>query len=298
MKSVPHARKPHNLRNSQNFLRSPQLVASLVGMSSIGAHDHVVEIGPGKGIVTLELAKIAARVTAIELDLDLFIRLKAKFASLNNVRFVHKNFLEFELPRQPYKVFAAVPYDQTTAILRKLVDAPVPPADSFFIVQKEAAVRFAGNPYGRETLPSLLLKPYFELSVLHNLRRTDFDPVPRVDSVLLRMKRRDTPAIPAEQFALYRDFLSFAFSRGAPTLRERIKKVFTKTQFLRLANDLGFDPSVTPSQVSYEQWRGLFGFFQVICAIVERKRNLVSGAGDRLAAQQAAMPKIYRSRPD
>src|SRR6185369_5283806 len=96
---------------AQNFLRSSKLVHRLVEKSSIGPQDTVVEIGPGHGIITAELARVAKRVIAIEKDRRLAERLRNRFQERPNVEIVESDFLEFPLPNYKYKIFANIPYN-------------------------------------------------------------------------------------------------------------------------------------------------------------------------------------------
>src|SRR6185295_904905 len=184
---------------AQNFLTSPKLVQRLVGMSTIGPSDTVYEIGPGSGIITATLAKVAGQVIAIEKDRDLVICLRERFRLLNNVEIVEKDFLAYSFQtgsckgQSPtdQKIFASIPYNRTARIVRKILYDRSSLTEAYLIMQKEAARKFSGIP--RETLVSILAKPFFELQILFQLRRTDFWPVPSVDSVLLSMKRRTQP---------------------------------------------------------------------------------------------------------
>jgi 23S rRNA (adenine-N6)-dimethyltransferase len=261
---------------AQNFLRSPRLVRRLVGMSSIGPSDTVYEIGPGNGIITAALASVARQVIAIEKDPELVRRLRERFRPLDNVEIVEKDFLAYSFRtrargRAPsltggrqtrtseYKIFANIPYNITAQILRKILDDRSELGEGYLILQKEAAKRFSGSP--RETLFSILAKPFFEFQILFQLRRTDFWPVPNVDSVLLSIKRRPRPLIEKRDVAPYRDFVQYGFGRWKPNLKLAFKHVFTYRQWKRLARDLDFPLNATPTELSFEQWLDLYHGF-------------------------------------
>ena len=172
---------------AQNFLRSPKLVRRLVAMSRIGPSDTVYEIGPGNGIITAALATVARQVIGIEKDPELVRRLRERFRLVANVEIVEKDFLAYSFVTSEYKVFANIPYNSTAQIVRKLLCERSKLSEGYLILQKEAAQKFSGSP--RETLFSILVKPFFEFRILSQLRRTDFCPVPHVDSVFLSIKR-------------------------------------------------------------------------------------------------------------
>ena len=261
---------------AQNFLKSPKLVRRLVRMSSIGPSDTVYEVGPGNGIITGVLANVARHVVAIEKDPELVRRLRERFRLRANVEIVEKDFLDYpfrtrDRNRTPsltverqtrsseYKIFANIPYNITAQILRKLLCEGSDLGEAYLILQKEAAKKFSGSP--RETLFSILAKPFFEFQILCQLRRTDFWPVPNVDSVLLLIKRRTQPLIETRDVALYREFVQYGFGRWKPNLKLAFKHVFTYKQWKRLAHDLEFPLNATPTELSFEQWLDLYHAF-------------------------------------
>lgn len=202
---------------AQNFLRSPGLVRRLVASSSIGPGDVVYEIGPGRGIITAELARAAGQVVAIEKDPKLMRRLRERFRDVENVEIIEQDFLQFSIRERDYKIFANIPYSITASIIRKILSVSPVPSEAYLIVQKEPARKFSGRP--SETLFSLLAKPFFEFQIMAELKRMDFDPVPDVDSVLLRIARRREPLLQKEDAALYRDFVRYGFGRWKRHLR-------------------------------------------------------------------------------
>jgi 23S rRNA (adenine-N6)-dimethyltransferase len=247
---------------AQNFLRSPKLVRRLVRVSGIGPSDTVYEIGPGNGIITAALASIAGRVIAIEKDPDLVRCLRQRFRVLGNVEIVQKDFLDYSFPSQPsdFKIFASIPYNVTAQILRKILNERSNLSEGFLIMQKEAAKKISGLP--KQTLVATLAQPFFEFQILFQLRRTDFWPVPNVNSVLLQIKRRSRSQIEVNEVAQYRAFVQYGFERWKPNLRLAFKKVFSYKQWKRLAGGLGIPLNATPTDLSFEQWLGLYRGFR------------------------------------
>ena len=247
---------------AQNFLKNPELVRRLVKTSAIGPADIVYEIGPGRGIITAELARTAKKVIAVEKDAQLVRHLRERFQGVENVEIIEKDFLWFSITEREYKIFANIPYNITASIVRKILYAPPAPSEAYLIVQKEAAGKFSGCP--TETLFSILAKPFFEFRIISCLKRTDFAPVPNVDSVLLHIKRRARQLLQREDEALYRDFVSYGFCRWKHNLRLAFKHVFTYKQWKRLARDLHFPLNVTPTGLSFEKWLGLYQGFKYL----------------------------------
>jgi len=256
-------RAPRRAELSQHFLRNRALAASLVTQSTISSQDLVIEIGPGRGTLTSELAARCAHLIAVEVDERLHESLRVRFARSANIELVNSDFLQFELPRSPYKVFANTPFGLTATIIRLLTEAVVPPKDAYLVVQREAAWRFAGEPYAPETLQSLLLKPWWHIEVARRLRRTDFDPPPSVDSVLIWFAHRTRPLVEVSRGAFYRQFIASSFGRRGNSIRQCLRPAFTVRQIRRLSRDLRFQPSDRPSALSFDQWLGLFRFAEL-----------------------------------
>ena len=245
---------------SQHFLKSRALAAKLVAQSSISEQDLIVEIGPGTGMLTRELADRCRHLIAVEIDQWFAKGLLDVFSGNPRVKVVCDDFLKLRLPERPYKVFANVPFNRTADIVRRLVNAPLPPEDAYLIVQREAAERFAGWPYASETVASMLLKPWWHVEIAVRLNRTDFDPPPGVEVVLLWLARRPRPLVDQTHQQFYRRFMSDAFGRDGNTVRSSLKRYVTRAQIRRLAQDLSFDQATPPSSLSFDQWLGVFRF--------------------------------------
>ena len=283
------------LSYSQNNLHDKSLVGYLIHQSSITAADLVIEIGSGKGILTESLAEHAKHVHAIEKDLPLSQSLRDTFSRTLNVTVHSEDFLTYRLPvKQPYKIFANIPFTITADLIRKILTNDNPPVDTYLILQREAAEKFVGQPLHSETLTSLLYKPWFRFTLLRTFKPTDFIPVPKVTAVLLRIEKRRSPLIRADQSSLYKDFLTYGFTRNKVNLKKAFEQVFGHVQFLRLAQDLRFSSMAKPTDITFEQWLGMFDYF-TIGVSEERKRKVVRALKSLQKAQQG-INKIHRHR--
>lgn len=199
----------------------------------------------------------------MELDGALSEALRARFLSETRVTIVNSDFLRFGLPEVPYKVLGNIPFNRTAAIVRRLVQADSPPQDAYLVVQREAAERFAGSPFSRETLPSLLLKPWWQIEIVRRFRRTDFDPSPGVDAVALWLARRTRPLVDRFQAADYRRFIRSCFGRDGRSIGRCLRSELTRTQIHRLSRDLSFDASGPPRSLTFDHWLALFRLWSV-----------------------------------
>jgi 23S rRNA (adenine-N6)-dimethyltransferase len=258
--SAQHGRTPRRPELSQHFLRSGALASRLVAQTRVAGRDLVVEIGPGRGALTTELAHRCRELIAVELDSRLCRLLRERFRNEAHVTIVQGDFLRFELPTGPYTVVGSIPFSRTSAIMRRLLDGPSPPTDAHLVTQREAAHRFAGSPCAPESLQSLLLKPEWHVEIVRQLRRTDFDPPPSVDTVVLWLARRIRPLVHDTERASYRHFVKACFGQGGNTIRQCLRSTFTPSQIRKLSSDLRFRREASPSELTFDQWLGLFRF--------------------------------------
>jgi 23S rRNA (adenine-N6)-dimethyltransferase len=252
---------PRRADLSQHFLRKGATAARLVHGTTISRSDLVVEIGAGRGALTLPLSRQANHVIAVEIDAALVASLRGQFD--DRVVLVCGDFLQMPLPSAPYKAFGNVPFARTTDIVSKLVRAPNPPRDAWLVVQREAAHRFCGPPYLRESLWSLRLKPGWHVEIVDRLRRVDFDPPPSVESVLLWLHRRDRPLLAETEARVYEQLIERAYTANL-SLSRTTGQWLSKLQLRRLANDLRFGYDCAPAQLGFEQWLGLVRYIDRI----------------------------------
>jgi 16S rRNA A1518/A1519 N6-dimethyltransferase RsmA/KsgA/DIM1 with predicted DNA glycosylase/AP lyase activity len=156
--------------------------------------------------------RAAKQVIAVELDENLCARLRQELGHHRNLVLVAGDCLTLALPREPYKVFANIPFDITGDIVRKLLQSEMPPSDCYLLMQTEAARKFLPNDQ-RNSLAALLYYPWWEMRVTHHFQRADFIPPPGVDTVLLQITRRSAPLLHPRQQALYQDYLADRFNR-------------------------------------------------------------------------------------
>lgn len=277
---------------SQTFLHDRRLVASLLDRSSIGAADLVLEIGPGKGIITRELARRCRHVVAVEKDPLLVDVLRRALGHLDNLAVYQGDFLDFPLPRRRYKVFANIPFSRTSAIVARLTSGPAAPLDAYLVMQREAADMFLGVP--ASSLSSVLLRTRFDLTIVHQFRHLDFIPPPRVDVVLLRFTQRGPPGIAPSDLQLFRDFVVYGFTAWRRCLGDTFADAFGCWRFRRAARQIGLDPTITPSRVAFDQWCALFQHLSE--ESLATMKGIVSGSERRLRRQQTRGRRGARHR--
>jgi len=287
----PQSRQSTVLANSQNFLKSGALVDRLLATSSIERGDLVLDLGAGTGVITDSLTKHGCRVIAVEQAPLLASHLRNRFAHIPHVQVLQCDLLHAPLPWCRYNVFSNIPFDITTSTVSRLTRASNPPDDAYVVVQQEAAERFVGVP--RCTLVAALAFPWFEITVVHAFERRDFVPAPRVEVVMLRLRKRGPPLVMPEQAQLYRDFVVTVFSAPTHSLHETLKALLGKQLGARLAQHF-WRTQATPSQTRPSEWVELFAAtFRILG---DQLRWRVAHAERRLHEHQRRLQKLHRTR--
>jgi len=198
-------------RLGQHFLASSRLASQLVADAGVTGDDRVVELGAGRGALTDALAGRAAQVLAIELDPKLVSILARRYAAVRNVTVLGADARDAPLPANPYRVLANLPFGVTSAVLRRLLDAPaggLQRADLILQWQVARARARAGPP---TDLVGARWGPWWEFRRGRRLPATCFRPRPAVDAAVLAVTRRDPPLLPIALNPRYVAFVARAF---------------------------------------------------------------------------------------
>jgi 23S rRNA (adenine-N6)-dimethyltransferase len=226
----------------QHFLRSSRLAAELVCSAGLTRDDLVLEIGAGSGRLTAELARVARHVMAVELDARLARELRARLAG--NVTVVRANALRFPLPDEPFRVVANLPFGQTTAFLRHLLDDPrVPLERADLIVEWGSALKRA--TVWPSTLLGVTWGAWWTFRIDRRLAAQCFEPAPSVDAGVLVVARRDPPLVPVFDRLAYGEFVRHGFKGG-------LRAVASPRRVRRVAR------RAAPRDLDVHQWAALF----------------------------------------
>ncbi len=186
-------------RLGQHFLIDEAILDTIVVAAELSSEDTVIEIGPGLGILTGELARRAGKVIAVELDTRLASLLKRRMASLANVDVINADILKVS-PSQlletksDYKVVANLPYYITSPILRRFVEASPKPSLMVVMVQKEVGEAIVAGP-GKMSLLAVSLQVYSKPKIISHVPSQSFYPQPKVDSAIVRFDLLPQPAV-------------------------------------------------------------------------------------------------------
>lgn len=232
-------------RLGQNFLTDRRVLDAIVEAAALGPEDRVLEIGPGQGVLTRELASRAGSVVAVELDRDLMPLLDPLEREFTNLRIVWADFLkvswdELGLPETGTKVVANIPYYITTPILLKLLheeelnrkpfaEQSDRVSDILLMVQAEVADRLAARPGTKDYGAITVLVQYAATveSVVEVPRRA-FKPAPNVDSQVIRISPRQAPAVTVRSPKVFFRVVRAAFNQRRKTLLNALSAAFEK----------------------------------------------------------------------
>lgn len=206
----------------QNFLQDKNIIKSIVEKTGIKENSLVIEVGPGSGALTIELAKVAKNVLSYEIDTRLEETLDENLKEFNNVEIIYDDFLTRDIKKDitNYKCdniyfVANIPYYITTAIVERLIDSKIDFKAITIMIQKEVADRFSAHVKSRDySSITVFLNYYFDIEKLLYVSRNAFIPKPNVDSEVISLrKKEERKKVNNEEmfFKLVRD--SFRFKR-------------------------------------------------------------------------------------
>lgn len=250
----------------QNFLVDTAALQRIVEAAEIGAQDEVLEIGPGLGSLTRQLAAAARQVVAVELDANLLPALREVLAGQENVTIVQGDMLELDpaslMTAPGYIVVANIPYYITSALIRHLLEAEKKPARVVLTIQKEVAERITAGP-GDLSLLALSVQVYGAARRAVRIPAGAFYPAPKVDSEAVRIDLYPQPLIPREKLDSFFTLIKAGFSQKRKTLRNALSGGLRRSpvQAEALLRSAGIDPMRRAETVSIEEWARLVEAF-------------------------------------
>lgn len=257
----------------QNFLINPSVCPRMASLCGANEHTGVLEIGPGIGVLTEQLAAVARKVVSVELDERLLPVLAETLAGHDNVEIVHGDILKLDiaalieekfsyidengdLRRMPVVVCANLPYYITSPVLMALMEQHLPIEAITVLVQKEAAERLCAAPGTRECgAITLAVHYYAEPAILFGVSRGSFMPAPNVDSTVIRLQMRKGERLPAAQEKTLFRVIRAAFEQRRKTLGNSLKTGgFSKEQITAALEAADIPPTARAEQLTMDQF--------------------------------------------
>lgn len=268
----------------QNFLKDEQILQKIIKNGNISPDDVVIEIGPGQGALTELLAEKCKKVIAIELDDRLIPVLQENFQYDENIEIIHDDILKINLPQlveekifslkaneanaaneaKNYKVIANIPYYITAPIIRLLLETKFPPSEVILMVQKEVAERITAKP-GSMSILAVSVQYYSQAQYLFTVPKTAFDPVPKVDSAIIKITRNSQLSTNNnEEVKKFFRIVRAGFSAKRKTLENNLSNGLhvDKKEVLEKIESIGFVKNTRAQELSVEDWKKLTALFQ------------------------------------
>ncbi len=250
---------------SQNFLRDEKVLQKIIEASELSSEDFVIEIGPGEGVLTEQLAKYAKKVVAIEIDPVLSDLLSNKFSNKKNVEIIHADILKINLPELlanqklktiNYKLIANIPYYITSPIIRLFLEQPAQPQTILLMIQKEVAQRIVAKK-GQMSILSVSIQYYAAAEIMFTVDKKAFFPVPKVDSAIIKI-------VPTKKFDKEKDrnffrIVKAGFSAKRKTLLNNLASSLQleKNMVEEKLKTIGISPIARAQELAVEDWQKL-----------------------------------------
>jgi 16S rRNA (adenine1518-N6/adenine1519-N6)-dimethyltransferase len=249
----------------QRFLVDRSVLRAIVDAAALGPDDDVLEIGPGPGVLTAELATRARSVTAVEIDERMVAVLRDTLAGTGNVRVVRADALDVDLfglgERPPTRIVANLPYQITTPLLERFLGDPRRPPLIVVLIQEEVARRIVATPRSAKERGylSVFVQSYAEPRLVRRVPPRAFRPPPRVSSAVVALRTRARPAFaPLEDRAFLR-FVSDVFRHRRKQLRSALghEAGVERDRAETALATAGIEPRRRPEELSLEEWTAL-----------------------------------------
>ena len=251
-------------RLGQHFLTDEAILDTIVVAAELSPEDIVIEIGPGLGILTAELARRAGKVIAVELDTRLASLLKHRLASLANVDVINADILKVSpsqlLERKSdYKVVANLPYYITSPILRYFVEASPKPSLMVVMVQKEVGNAIVAGP-GEMSLLAVSLQVYSKPKIVSYVPSQSFYPPPKVDSAIVRFDLLPQPAVKVADINGFFQVVKCGFTSPRKQLHNSLAQGMgvKPAEVALLLERAGIESQRRAETLSLEEWARLY----------------------------------------
>lgn len=242
----------------QNFLKDSNMVKKIVSNSNITENDLVIEVGPGRGILTKELANKAKNVISYEIDKDLINDLDRIKNKYSNINFIYDDFLKRNINNdirdvkyQNLYFISNVPYYITTPILMKIMDSGLPFYKIIIMVQKEVGERFSAKPKSKSySSITVYLNYYYNIKKEFDVNRNEFIPVPNVDSCIISLTRKEK-ILALKDKKLFFDLVRDSFQFKRKNIKNNLKKYDLKV-IEEVLKKYGYDLTVRAEELSLD----------------------------------------------
>ena len=244
-------------RLGQNFIIDPSVVKKIARDSGADSNTVVLEIGPGLGALTQQLSKVSKEVISIEIDTDM-VEILNNELDCDNCTIIHQDFLEYDLnqlqDQQELVVCANVPYYITTPILFKLIESDIHFKQITMMVQKELGQRLVAQVGSSQyNALSVIIFMLFDYSVVMNVDKRCFYPMPKIDSIVVALKTKELDKL--FDYERFFEFVKKCFTQRRKTLVNNLKEWGNVSPILE---ELGYSQTIRPQELTPSQFKEIY----------------------------------------
>ena len=240
----------------QHFTIDKVLIKDAIKQANLTQHDTVLDIGAGKGFLTVQLLENVNKIIAIEKDLTLIKYLHNRFSNIQRVKIVGCDFRTFTIPKYPFKVVSNIPYRITSEIFKILMFDNI---ENFLggsiVLQFEPAKKIISNRIHNPI--TVLYHTFFDIKLLYEVKPDSFLPPPTVKSALLKIERKQTSL----EYGLkgkYLTFISFFLRKPDLLVNTAFKSLFRKNQIRIISQKFGINLNAQIVCLTPNQWEKCF----------------------------------------
>lgn len=252
----------------QNFLINPSVCPRMAAECGAGAGVGVIEIGPGIGVLTCELARLADKVVSVELDKRLIPVLDETLAEFDNVKIINDDALKVDFHKlidDEFKgmsvcICANLPYYITSPVIMRLLELKLPIQAITVMVQKEAAQRICAEVGTRQSSAlTVAVNYYAKAQLLFNVSSGSFTPAPKVDSAVIRLNINKTPPVYVTDEELLFKIIKAAFGQRRKTLSNSLSAGLNieKTKLNAMLESSGIPANYRAEQLTLQNFASL-----------------------------------------
>jgi 16S rRNA (adenine1518-N6/adenine1519-N6)-dimethyltransferase len=248
----------------QHFLIDESVLTVILEAAELTSQDTIIEVGPGLGILTGELARRATNVIAVELDNGLASFLQRRFASQANLHVINADILKIKLSqllggKSIYKVVANLPYYITSPVLRYFVETSPKPSLMVMMMQKEVGEAIVAKP-GNMSLLAVSLQVYSQPKIISYVPARSFYPEPKVDSAILRFDMLSEPAVKVADINGFFQVVKSGFSSPRKQLHNSLAHGLgiTPAEVAPFLKQAGIDPQRRAETLRLNEWAELY----------------------------------------
>ncbi|MYC08301.1 MAG: ribosomal RNA small subunit methyltransferase A [Chloroflexi bacterium] len=259
---------------AQNFLTDRRIVSRIIAAADIAPDDNVLEIGPGRGILTRPLADRTASLTAVELDDDLAAELTTEFAEHSHVNIVHADARHVDISSlladgARYKLIANLPYYAAQPIIRRFLEAERQPTMMVVMVQREVARNMTAAPGGM-TLLSVATQLYGKPRIVGSVPPRAFRPAPKVTSAIVRIDVYSRLALDLDSVDAFFTLVRAGFSAPRKQIHNCLQNgltqnglTITRVDAEDVLQHANIDPKRRPQTLSLDEWGDLYAAWRL-----------------------------------